>query len=186
MLKNVSRVFNRYNPLFSISIGVLAVFIWHNILSFLKKNKMKIANILLAATVGTTAMTMFSYLVSKKKNKDFREPRLLGKMVYRAVPDIQKKDSKVIGWILHGSTGLAFTILYKILLEKTRLKSNVTEGILLGFVNGVAAVAIWKSVFSLHPDPPQIKFKDFYGHLILAHIVFATPDLCILEKDGSK
>jgi hypothetical protein len=117
---------------------------------------MKVGNVLLAATVGTTGMTLFSYLVSRKKNKDFREPRLLGKMVYRAIPDIKKKDSKVAGWILHCSTGLAFTTVYEILLEKTKLKSNVPDGIVLGLVNGVVAVGIWKAVFSLHPDPPQI------------------------------
>jgi len=147
---------------------------------------MKVRNILLAATVGTSAMSMFSYLVSRKKNKDFREPRLLGKMVYRAVPEIKRKDSKAVGWILHCSTGLAFTIVYKILLEQTKLKSNVPDGIVLGLVNGVVAVGIWKTVFSLHPDPPQIKFEDFYGHLILAHVVFATSTLCVLEKDDSE
>jgi hypothetical protein len=46
-------------------------------------------------------------------------------------------------------------------------------------------VGVWKAVFSLYPDPPQIKFKDFYGHLILVHIIFATPDLCILQKGDS-
>ena len=51
---------------------------------------MKTGNVLLAAAAGTAAMTLFSYLVSRKKNKDFREPRLLGKMVYRAVPGIKK------------------------------------------------------------------------------------------------
>ncbi len=145
---------------------------------------MKTANVLLAATIGTSAMTAFSYFVSRKKNKDFREPRLLGKMVYRAVPEIKKDESKVVGWILHCSTGLAFTIVYKMLLENTKLKSNVPDVIVLGLVNGVAAVGIWKAVYSLHPDPPKIKFKDFYGHLILAHVVFATSDLCILQKDS--
>lgn len=146
---------------------------------------MKVGNTLLAAIVGTTAMTLFSYLVSRKKNKDFREPRLLAKMVFRAFPQITKKDSKVVGWILHCSTGLAFTIIYKIFLENTKLKSNVPEGMVLGFVSGLVAVGVWKAAFSLHPDPPQIKFRDFYGHLILAHIIFATPDLCILQKDHS-
>ncbi|HXR84225.1 MAG TPA: hypothetical protein VN722_07950 [Hanamia sp.] len=147
---------------------------------------MKTGNVLLAAAVGTFAMTVFSYLVSRKKNKDFREPRLLGKMVYRAIPEIKKEDSKVVGWILHCSTGLAFTITYKFLLENSKLKSNVPDGIILGLMNGVTAVGIWKAVFSLHPDPPKIKFKDFYGHLILAHVVFATSDLCVLQKDGKE
>ena len=143
---------------------------------------MKTANVLLAAAVGTISMTLFSYLVSRKKNKDFKEPKLLGKMVYRGVPEIKKPTSKVAGWCLHCGTGLAFTIVYKILLDHTKLKSNLPEAVLLGVVNGVLADGIWKTVFALHPDPPEINFKKFFGHLILAHVFFATPDLLILNK----
>jgi len=59
------------------------------------------------------------------------------------------------------------------------LKANVPVGMIL------PTVGVWKAVFSLYPDSPQIKFKDFYGHLILVHIIFATPDLCILQKGDS-
>jgi hypothetical protein len=144
---------------------------------------MKSGNVLIAAACGTAAMTAFSYLISRKKNKDFREPRLLGKMVYRAVPEIKKPQAKVIGWILHCTTGLTFTIVYHYLLKKTKLKSNVSEGIIVGLVNGIVAVGIWKATFSLHPDPPQIHFNDFYKHLVLAHVVFATTSLLFLDHD---
>jgi hypothetical protein len=144
---------------------------------------MKTGNVLLAAAVGTGAMTLFSYLVSRKKNKDFREPRLLGKMVYRAVPEIKKPQAKVIGWILHCTTGLTFAVIYHYLLKDTKLNSNVPDGIVLGLANGVVAVGIWKATFSLHPDPPKIHFNDFYKHLVLAHVVFATTTLCLLDDD---
>lgn len=142
---------------------------------------MKTGNILLAALAGTTSMTLFSYLVSRKKNKDFKEPKLLGKMVYRAIPDIKKRTAKVAGWSLHCGTGLAFTIAYKVLLDDTKLKSNLPEAVLLGIANGIVAVGIWGTVFILHPDPPEIHFKRFFGHLILAHVFFATPSLLILK-----
>ncbi|MGN6530474.1 MAG: hypothetical protein ACTHK0_01815 [Ginsengibacter sp.] len=145
---------------------------------------MKTGNLLLAAACGTAAMTAFSYLISRKKNKDFREPRLLGKMVYRAVPEIKKPQAKVTGWILHSATGLTFAIMYQFLLKDTKLKSNIPDGLVLGLVNGIVAVAIWKATFSLHPNPPEIHFNDFYKHLILAHIVFGTTTLLIL--DGKK
>ena len=143
---------------------------------------MKTGNILLATFVGTASMTLFSYLISRKKNKDFKEPQLLSKMVYRAVPKIKKNESKVAGWFLHVGAGLFFIILYQLLLDKTKLKSNVPEGILLGLVNGAVAVVIWKATFSLHPDPPEIHFKDFYGHLVITHVFFCVPALLILDK----
>lgn len=142
---------------------------------------MKTGNLLLAAFVGTTSMTLFSYLVSRKKNKNFKEPELLGKMLYRVIPGIKKPDSKVAGWCLHGATGLAFTIVYKVLLDHTKLKSNVPEAILLGVANGLAGVVIWKTTFLLHPNPPKINFRKFFGHLIVAHLFFATPALLILK-----
>ncbi len=76
---------------------------------------MKTGNVLLAAAGGTAAMTIFSYFVSRKKNKDFREPRLLAKMVYRAIPEIKKPQAKVTGWILHCVTGLTFAVLRRML-----------------------------------------------------------------------
>lgn len=144
---------------------------------------MKTGNVLLSALIGTSAMTLFSYFVSRKKNMDFREPRLLGKMVYRAVPQMKKPQAKVAGWVLHCTTGLVFTIIYAELLKNKILKSDLPDGIVLGLLNGVAAVGIWKATFSLHPDPPQIHFNDFYKHLILAHVVFATTDLSMLDEN---
>lgn len=147
---------------------------------------MKTGNVLLAALAGTTSMTLFSYLVSRKKNRDFKEPKLLGKMVYRAIPEIKKPQAKVAGWCLHCGTGLFFTVMYKELLDDTKLQSNLPEAVLLGVANGILAVGIWGTVFMLHPDPPEINFKKFFGHLILAHVFFATPALLILDDDSEK
>jgi hypothetical protein len=147
---------------------------------------MKNGNIFLAAAAGTAAMTLFSYFVSREKNKEFREPRLLGKMVYRLIPAIKKQDAEVAGWVLHYGTGLLFSKGYKVLLDHTKLESNAPEGILLGVAAGVLAVIIWKSTFSLHPDPPEIDFKDFYKHLMLAHIVFTTGALLTLHEKNNQ
>ena len=104
-------------------------------------------------------------------------------MVYRASPAIQKPLAKVAGWGLHFSAGLIFTAIYAELLKRNLLKSDLPDAVVLGLVNGVAAVVIWKATFSLHPDPPQIHFGDFYKHLILAHVVFSTSDLSTLDEN---
>jgi hypothetical protein len=104
-------------------------------------------------------------------------------MVYRAVSGIQKPPAKVAGWILHFATGFTFTIIYELLLKHTKLKADVPDDIGLGLINGIVAVIIWKTTFSLHPDPPKIHFKDFYKHLVLAHIVFATTTLLIPDDN---
>lgn len=144
---------------------------------------MKTGKIVLAAIAGTTAMTVFSYIVSRKKNKDFREPALLGKMVYRAIPGISKKTAKICGWALHYTTGFTFALVYEELLKNNIIKKSMVDDTIVGIVNGLAASLIWKATFSLHPDPPEIHFNDYYKHLVLAHLVFAITTLSVMEKD---
>src|SRR5665647_1829838 len=117
---------------------------------------MKVGNVLLASLAGTTAMTLFSYVTSRKKNKNFREPDVLGKMVYRVVPEIEKPLSTIAGWVLHGGAGLFFAAVYESLLKDTKVKPTVPYGLLTGGVNGAVALLIWKAKFRLHPYTPQI------------------------------
>jgi hypothetical protein len=103
--------------LFLSDIAKLQVdFIWHYFLSFLKK--------LNESRESSSCGNCWNYhhdlvlviLSYAKKNRDFRAS-VVGKMVFQAFPQITKKDPKVVGWILHCSTGLAFTMIYKIFLE---------------------------------------------------------------------
>ena len=80
--------------------------------------KMKLANTLIAAAIGTASMTVFSYIVSGKKKKDFREPALLRKMIYRNVPGLSKEQAIAAGWLVHFGSGLTFTIVYEKLLQR--------------------------------------------------------------------
>ena len=142
---------------------------------------MKTGNVLLGAVAGTAAMTLFSYFLSGKKDKDFKEPKLLGKMVKRALPSIGETPSEIAGWMMHGSMGLIFAFTYKKLLEDLQIRRDLPDDIFVGAVNGVLGVLIWKLVFSLHPDPPKIDFKRFYQHLILAHIIYSTTTLSAMD-----
>lgn len=143
---------------------------------------MKTGNVLLAAAAGTAAMTGFSYFLSAKKDKEFKEPKLLGKMVNRAFPSIGKTSAELTGWMLHASMGLMFTIVYQQLIKELHFRRNLPNDIFIGVVNGVAGIIIWKLTFSLHPDPPKIHFSRFYGHLILAHIIFSTTALSAMDE----
>jgi hypothetical protein len=144
---------------------------------------MKTGSVFLGAAAGTAAMTLFSYFLSGKKDKEFKEPKLLGKMVNRAFPSIDETPSQIAGWMMHGSMGLIFAFAYKELLEKIRFSRDLPDDIFVGVVNGVAGVIIWKLVFSLHPDPPKIDFSRFYQHLILAHIIFSTSALSTMDNN---
>ncbi len=135
------------------------------------------------AIAGTAAMTLFSYFLSGKKDKEFKEPKLLGKMVNRAFPSIDETPSQIAGWMMHGSMGLIFAFAYKELFEKIRFRRDLPDDIFIGVVNGLAGVIIWKLFFSIHPDPPKIHFSRFYQHLILAHIIFSTTTLSAMDQN---
>ncbi len=139
-------------------------------------------SILLGAVAGTAAMTLFSYFLSGKKDKEFKEPKLLGKIVNRAFPSIDETPSQIAGWMMHGSMGVVFALVYKELLEKIRFRRDLPDDIFIGVVNGVAGIIIWKLIFSVHPDPPKINSSKFYQHLILAHIIFSTTTLSAMEE----
>jgi hypothetical protein len=48
------------------------------------------------------------------------------------------------------------------------------SGLFLGGMNGIIAVAVWGTVFKIHPRPPHINYSKYYNHLLLAHLVFGA------------
>ncbi|TZF84899.1 hypothetical protein FW774_07960 [Pedobacter sp. BS3] len=135
---------------------------------------MKTANIISGGVVGTTAMTLFSYLVSAHKHKNFKEPLVLSQLTKKLMPALRNEYCHTAGWAMHYGAGIAFTGAYSYLWENKNVRPGLKNALLLGAVNGVLAVGVWKSVFRMHPNPPAIHFNRYYGHLVMAHLVFAT------------
>ncbi len=135
---------------------------------------MQIGKILISALVGTSAMTLLSYLVADSKNKNFREPEILGKLINRLPEPNSKELTQRAGWGLHYGIGILFVLFYNQLWKQTNVKPSITSGILLGGASGVVGVTGWKLMFATHPNPPAKKLKPFFGHLVLAHIVFGV------------
>lgn len=138
-------------------------------------------NILSGALVGTTAMTLFSYILSHIKESNFKEPELLALLGHRLFPGTDKKLMRFAGWQIHYAVGLAFVSSYSWLWRKTRLKPTLTVGLLLGAISGIMGAFVWKLVFKIHPDPPEIEFKNYYRQLIAAHMIFGV--FAALEYD---
>lgn len=143
--------------------------------------------ILISAIVGTSAMTLFSYLTSNKKNKNFREPQLLGQLIKRLPVNGSKKSSQMAGWGMHYAIGTLFVVCYSELWEQTKGKPSLASGTVLGAGSGLVGVMGWKLMFEAHPNPPAKNLKPFFGHLILAHIVFGISSALTYKiTDGNK
>ena len=129
--------------------------------------------VLLSSILGTTAMTMFSYLLSAHQHKNFREPDLLDKLVHRLLRGDSKKQQQPAGWFLHYLTGLLFAEAYT-LFWTANAEKNLRSGLMLGGISGIAAILIWKFAFSSHPDPPHVDFISFAAQLFVAHVIFGA------------
>jgi hypothetical protein len=133
---------------------------------------MKTKTILPPGITATTLMSIFSYTVSSSKDKNFKEPKLLAEMVEQFLPDKHKKMAAPIGWVMHYTMGCLMTLVFQEVWKKTKTKPSFVLGVVSGLIGGVSGILIWKTVFKMHPTPPQIPFKRYYGHLLLAHLVF--------------
>jgi hypothetical protein len=128
-------------------------------------------NTLGAAVAATTAMTLFSYILSKKKGENFREPALLADYAKRNL-GTSKKKSQPLGWATHYVVGLGFAIGYRLLLRATRLRPSPKNGIPFGAAAGVIGIFWWKNLFERHLLPPNTSKKRFFRQLIVAHLIF--------------
>lgn len=130
--------------------------------------------ILSSAIVGTSAMTLFSYIVSEIEKENFREPEVLAKLVKKLPVDLDKTERLIAGWIGHYGIGAVFTAFYDQLWGRKVIKPGIGSGLLFGVLGGLAGVIIWKVTFMIHPRPPAKDLEDYFKHLLLAHLVFGA------------
>lgn len=134
----------------------------------------EIIRILLAAIIGTSLMTLFSYYASNRWDSPFREPILLNKLLYRS-PFYTSKTLPVLpGWLLHYFVGLLFVIAYHYIWISTALEPSILNGLIFGFISGFLGIAGWAVALKIHPDPPFVNSKKYYPHLLAAHVIFGA------------
>ncbi len=135
---------------------------------------MHLGKILVSAIVGTTAMTLFSYLLSDSKNKNLREPEILGQLLKRLPNHVSKKSALCAGWLAHYAIGVLFVAIYHELWKRVHIPPSIASGALLGTASGIVGAVARKWSFEAHPNPPAKDLKLFLYHLIVAHAVFGV------------
>src|SRR5688572_27971298 len=122
------------------------------------------SKVLIPAITGTSAMTVFSYLVSNTKEENYREPLVLAIMIKRLMKDKDAKAASMIAWCLHYLVGILFTSLYAPLWRSKKIQPSLLSGLGYGSLCGLVGIAGWKIAFTLHPDPPRRNLKNYFGH----------------------
>lgn len=134
---------------------------------------MNILRIALAGAIGTTFMTLYSYGVANKKQRQYREPELLNKIIDKAptgLPKIMRNNA--VGWLIHYTIGFSFSLIYDYIWRKTVVSPNTKNSLIMGALSGVVGILGWKTFFSVHPNPPKTHYEGFYRQLMVAHIIF--------------
>lgn len=127
---------------------------------------------IITTIAATSAMTLFSILLTVLTGKQFNEPFIIALLFGKIGIDNLTQLQLVIGYILHYIIGLAFVLIFVFLLKKIKLEPSLITGAGYGFVIGIVGILSWMGIIILHPDPPSISYAAFYGQLLFAHIVF--------------
>lgn len=125
-----------------------------------------------SAVLGTSFMTVFSYIFSYLSKENTREPVLLGKMIRRLFPGMSRPASRAGGWAAHYAVGLLFAELYAQFWERSAGKTTPKTGLIFGGLLGIGAILIWKFTLEVHPFAPALDFRKFAINLLVAHLVF--------------
>ena len=134
---------------------------------------MEILEIILATIIGTTLMTLFSYLMSAAFRKLFVEPALLNFILKWSKASLNPRLSSAIGWLLHYAIGLLFVLSYHWIWAIGLLSFNFAIALLLGALSGILGIVSWMFMFRLSDKQPKIHFKAYYLQLFFAHVIFA-------------
>lgn len=144
---------------------------------------MDFIRIISSALAGTTAMTLFTYVVAEVRNNQFKEPQLLNSLLSSAksIPGVYNKRS-IVGWILHYCVGTFFILCFSVLWNFTTLSPSWTTATVLGIAAGILGIFGWQVMFSLNQDPPEIKLNKFYIQLLVAHVIFSLGAFIVYSR----
>jgi len=120
------------------------------------------------------AMTGFSILITYVTKRECREPVLLARLLESLNKmELIKRNSLLMGWIIHFAIGLFFMFFYELLWNITEIEFIFLGSILFGTVIGIIGISGWLVIFRLYPTLPKIDYKLYYIQLFIAHIIFS-------------
>ena len=148
---------------------------------------MEFKKVLSSGILGTSAMTIFSYLVSELMSDNFREPEIMS-LLFKNLSITFLQYGTYLGclaWVFHYIIGFSFVFIYVKLWDKNTIRPNIISGIFLGAITGIIGIIGWYITLRIHPNPPTVNLRNFFILLFFAHIVFgifATLGYVLIKK----
>jgi hypothetical protein len=113
---------------------------------------MEFKKVLSSGILGTSAMTIFSYLVSQLMSENFREPEIMS-FLFKNLSITFLQYGTFLGylaWTFHYIIGFSFVFIYVKLWDNNKVKPNLVSGIFLGAITGIVGILLLKST-QIHP-----------------------------------
>jgi hypothetical protein len=129
--------------------------------------------IVIAAFAATSAMTIFSYILSDAFRKLYKEPLLLEYLIAGMHLNISTAAKKISAWLIHYLIGLFFVWTYFFLFEKGWYTISWRSGIIFGCIIGIIGIIGWRIMFALSPRKVPVRLSEYFLQLFLAHLIFA-------------
>jgi len=128
--------------------------------------------LIIVTIAATSAMTLFSYIVSATFRELYKEPVLLTFMLSKLHLELSNNVKETLAWLLHYFIGFLFVLAYYFLWINNIVPISFLTAFLLGFVSGIIGIIGWIIMFKMSDHKPNIDFKGYYFQLLLAHIIF--------------
>lgn len=141
-----------------------------------------IEKIIIAAVVGTTLMTFYSYRKAKRENSEFVEPVLINKLVDNSKHLPEMPVSHPTGWLIHYSIGIGFVAAYWLIWQNALHKPTLLKTAVIGSASGLIGIVTWKLIFAQHDNPPKNDREAYYKQLFTAHIIFSATALATYKR----
>ena len=128
--------------------------------------------------IGTTMMTIFSFIYSYITNYSFNEPNLLNYVLVTSEFLFLRRlgEQQIIGWIFHYLIGIAFAYLYYKGIDIYDFDSTLPNGVLYGIILSVLGISGWACLL----------FKNFPNFCNNAGSDFLPTRRCqLFQKPGS-
>ena len=142
---------------------------------------MNLLLIIVSSIVGTTVMTIFSYVVSKSFNKLYKEPILLKYVLERMQVSISDNFTLVLGWFLHYIIGILFVVIYHFIWINGWMEISFLHSFILGLASGLVGIVAWRIMFAVSNSESKVDMNGYFFQLVIAHILFALTVMMIYQ-----
>lgn len=141
-----------------------------------------ILKIVLAFLVATSAMSLFSYMISVSFRELYKEWVLLSYCLTSLNISLSRGMKAFLGWLIHYSIGLLFVIGYHLSWENNTMEETWTSALILGAVSGILGILGWLIIFKITKYVPSIDFKGYYLQLFFAHVIFGLAAFAVYNS----